>query len=86
MPEACAQRAARPPKRRTGCSDGNGSMRKVLARQKGIDFAAGRTHGAMGIGPYHKPSLFDGTVAGQPRRARIHTDYANVQITRWARP
>ena len=66
--------------------DGNGSMRKVLARQKGIDFAAGRTHGAMGIGPYHKLSLFDGTVAGQPRQAKIHTDYANVQITRWARP
>jgi hypothetical protein len=47
---------------------------------------SGRTHGAMGIGPYHKLSLFDGTVAGQPRQAKIHTDYANVQITRWARP
>jgi hypothetical protein len=65
--------------------DGDGSMTQVLDRETGIDFAAGRTHGAMGIGPYHHLALFDGTVPGQPRRD-IYTDYANAQITEWAGP
>ena len=66
--------------------EGNGSMTRVLDRQTGIDFTEGRIHGAMGIGPYHNLSLFDGTVPGQPRRDVIYTDYANVQITEWAEP
>jgi hypothetical protein len=66
--------------------DGDGSMTRVLDRQTGIDFTEGRVHGAMGIGPYHHLSLFDGTVAGQPRRDVIYTDYANVQITEWTQP
>ena len=66
--------------------DGDESMTRVLDRQTGIDFTGGRVHGAMGIGPYHNMSLFDGTVPGQPRRDVIYTDYANVQITEWAEP
>ncbi len=65
--------------------DGDGSMTRALDRETGIDFAAGGTHGAIGIGPYHHLSLFDGTVPGQPRRD-IYTDYANAQITEWAEP
>jgi hypothetical protein len=63
--------------------DGNGSMTRVLDRQTGIDFTEGRIHGAMGIGPYHHLSLFDGSVPGQPRQEMVYTDYANVQITEW---
>ena len=66
--------------------EGDGSMSRVLDRQTGIDFTDGRVNGAMGIGPYHHLSLFDGTVPGQPRREVIYTDYANVQITEWSEP
>ena len=66
--------------------EGNGSMTRVLDRQTGIDLTEGRVNGAMGIGPYHNMSLFDGTVPGQPRREVIYTDYANAQITEWGDP
>jgi hypothetical protein len=61
--------------------DQNGSMTQVVSRQSGIDFTNGRPVSSAGIGLYHHTDLFDGTVAGQPRRDTVYTDYANVQIT-----
>ena len=63
--------------------DQDGSMTRVLERQYGIDFMAGRPRSSAGIGLYHHIDLFDGSVAGQPRQETVYTDYANVQITRY---
>jgi hypothetical protein len=66
-----------------GDLDGSGEMRPLVARRTGIDFMQGRSASAMGIGLYHRLSLFDGSVSGQPRQETVYTDYANVQITRY---
>jgi hypothetical protein len=58
-------------------------MRRLVERRRGIDFMQGRSASAMGIGLYHRLSLFDGSVSGQPRQETVHTDYANVQITEY---
>lgn len=68
----------------SGILDPSGALRKVVPRQTGVNFMqSGMTRSALGIGLYHKLSLFDGTINGHPKQAEVWTDYANAQMTRY---
>ena len=62
-----------------GDLNNTGAMTRLPPRRTGVNLMNGRPSASLGLGFYHQNSLFDGTVAGQPRQEVVYTDYANVQ-------